>query len=191
MHNTGHYNEIMSHYSHYINKKKRLKIKKNHNFFHSSSHNQVTQATTSSTSSSVVQQRKVSGGEPIPGPSSEVVPSDSVVTVGEIVEANGNVNDDDEQPTAAVQVAYQSEEEGNRTNDGSLQADEENSDRRSGGNVIMNIEEDQGVNTNQNQNKPVPVFSESKFGLRCYVKTDSSRLLIVFEPSINQSVNSI
>lgn len=126
----------------------------------------------------MVQQRKVSGGEPIPGPSSEVVPSDSIVTVGEIVDANGNGNDDDEQPTAAVQVAYQSEEEGNRTNDGSLQADEENLDRNSGGNVIVNIEENQGDET-KNLNENQPAFSESKFGLRCYVfvKSNQNRLV--------------
>lgn len=134
----------------------------------------------------MVQQRKVSGGEPIPGPSSEVVPSDSDVTVGEVVEANGNVNDDDEQPTAAVQVVYQSEEEGNRTNDGSLQADEENSDKKAGGQggsggvvIVVNnerddVKSDSCQNENQNEMKPVPVnASESKFG-KPYV-TFSSR----------------
>ncbi|KAL5288622.1 TPR family protein [Megaselia abdita] len=134
-----------------------------------SSHNQVTQATTSSTTSNVVQQRKVSGGEPVPGPSSEVVASDSDVAI--VVEANGNVNDDDEQPTAAVQVVYQSEEEGNRTNDGSLQADAEDSDKKSGGNVIVNVEDeeedgeeqvDETKNQNQNEIKPVVVNSVAR-----------------------------
>lgn len=126
----------------------------------------------------MVQQRKVSGGEPIPGPSSEVVPSDSDVTVGgEVVEANGNGNDDDEQPTAAVQVAYQSEEEGNRTNDGSLQADEEDSDKKSGCNLIVNVEENQDdETTNQNQMKPVVAVSESKFGQR-YVFVKQNKLV--------------
>lgn len=129
----------------------------------------------------MVQQRKVSGGEPIPGPSSEVVPtSDSDVTVGgEVVEANGNANDDDEQPTAAVQAAYPSEEEGNRTNDGSLQANEEDSDKKSGCNLIVNVEENQDgemKNQNQNQMKPVVAVSESKFGQR-YVFVKQNKLV--------------
>lgn len=110
----------------------------------------------------------MSGGEPIPGPSSEVIPGDSDVTVGELVDANGTGNDD-EQPTnaATVQVVYQSEEEGNRTNDGSLQAPKQKEDGNSD-----NSKTDQGcsggVKGESETAQKVPasvVISESKFGL--------------------------